>query len=147
MPPFWTQGYCCTMLRNFGCYSKFVEIVVYYIDDSNYHVQNDVEEIIYFIKIIMTTSFYFHNVMLISVMNVRFNFQLTGSCRRWSWQRVRRFEVRFESCWGGRKPFYLEWKVFKIVLLKAKKNIKFKTTGKMDLVIISYLWPPVWQAM
>ena len=45
------------MFRNVGCYSKFVEIMVYYIDDSNYHVQNDVEEIIYFIKIIMTTSF------------------------------------------------------------------------------------------
>ena len=67
---------------------------------------------------------YFHIVMLIASINVRFNISLTGSCRRWSWQRVRRFEVRFESCWGGRKPFYLEWKVFKIVLLKAKKNLK-----------------------
>ena len=71
---------------------------MYYIDDSNYQVHNKKGEIIYFKKIIMTTPLYFHSVMLIAAINVRFDFQLTGSCRRWSWQRVRRFEVRFESC-------------------------------------------------
>ena len=55
MPPFCTQGYCCTMFRNVGCHSKFIEIMVYYIDGSNYHVQNNEKEIIYFMKIIMTT--------------------------------------------------------------------------------------------
>ena len=53
--------------------------------------------------------------------------RLTGFGRRWRRQRVRRFEVRFESCWGGRKPFCLEWKHSKNYYLKPK-NIKFKTT-------------------
>ena len=57
MPPFWTQGYCFTIFRSVGCISKFVDIMVYYIDDSNYHVHNNEENVIYFMKIIMTTPF------------------------------------------------------------------------------------------